>query len=103
MIADRVYIPKEKNLNDIGHFCPISLLNVEGKIFFMVLASRRTRYLLTNKYTETSVQKGGVPGIAGCLEHGNMIWEAIQKAKTNKKDLDGIWLYLANTYRLVSH
>ena len=27
-----------------------------------------------------------------------MIWEAIQKAKTNKKDLDVIWLDLANVY-----
>ena len=32
-----------------------------------------------------------------------MIWEAIQKAKTNKKDLDVIWLDLANTYGSVSH
>ena len=27
-----------------------------------------------------------------------MIWEAIQKAKANKKDLDVIWLDLAHTY-----
>ena len=44
-----------------------------------------------------------VPGIAGCLEHGNKIWEAIQKAKTNKKDLDVIWLDLANAYGSVPH
>ena len=43
-------------------------------------------YLLINEYIDTLVQKGGVPGIAGCLECENMIWEAIQKAKTNKKD-----------------
>ena len=103
MIADGVYIPKEKNSKDINQFRPISLLNVEGKIFFAVLASKLTNYLLTNKYIDPSVQKGGVPGIAGCLEHGNMIWEAIQKAKTNKKDLDVIWLDLANAYGSVPH
>ena len=32
-----------------------------------------------------------------------MIWETIQKAKTNKKDLDVIWLDLDNAYRLVLH
>ena len=32
-----------------------------------------------------------------------MIWEAIQKAKTNKKDLDIIWLDLANAYGSVPH
>ena len=88
MIADGVYIPKEQNSKDINQFRPISLLNVEGKIFFAVLASRLTKYLLTNEYIDTSVQKGGIPGIAGCLEHGDVIWEAIQKAKANKK----IWM-----------
>ena len=103
MIADGVYIPKEKNSEGIGHFHPISLLNVERKIFFIVLASRLTRYLLINEYINTSAQKGGVLGIAGCLEHGNIIWEAIQKAKTNKKDLDVIWLSLVNAYGSVHH
>ena len=32
-----------------------------------------------------------------------MIWEAIQKAKANKKDLDVIWLDLANAYGSVPH
>ena len=32
-----------------------------------------------------------------------MIWEAIEKAKTNKKDLDVIWLDLANAYESVPH
>ena len=32
-----------------------------------------------------------------------MIWEAIQKAKANKKDLDIIWLGLANAYGSVPH
>ena len=45
----------------------------------------------------------GILEIAGCLKHGNMIWEAIQKAKVIKKDLDVIWLDLANTYGLVPH
>ena len=103
MIADGVYIPKEQNSKDINQFRLISLLNVEGKIFFAVLVSRLTKYLLTNEYIDTSVQKGGTPGIAGCLEHWNMIWEAIQKAKANKKDLDVIWLDLANAYGTVPH
>ena len=32
-----------------------------------------------------------------------MIWEAIQKAKARKKDLDVIWLDLANAYGSVPH
>ena len=35
--------------------------------------------------------------------YGNMIWEAIQKTKTNTKDLDVIWLDFANAYGSVPH
>ena len=33
-LADGIYIPKEKNSKNLEQFRPISLLNVEGKIFF---------------------------------------------------------------------
>ena len=98
MTADGVYIRKEQNSSTINQFNPISLLNVEGKIFFSVMAARLTTYLLKNGYLDMSVQKGGVPGVPGCLEHATMIWDAIQKAKAEKKDLDVIWLDLANAY-----
>ena len=62
------------------------------------MATRFTRYFLFNDYIDTSVQRSGVQGLAGCLEHGYMIWEAIEKAKTNKMDLDVTWLDLANAY-----
>ena len=103
MCAEGVYIPKEQNSTEINQFRPISLLNVEGKIFFSVMASRLTRYLVENGYVDTKVQKGGIPGVPGCLEHATMIWEAIQRAKTNKLNLDVIWLDLANAYGSVPH
>ena len=90
MSADGVYIPKEQNSTEINQFRPISLLNVEGKIFFSVMASRLTKYLTENGYKSTSVQKGGIPGVSGCLEHAAMVWEAIQRAKSEKLNLDVI-------------
>ena len=103
MTADGVYIPKEQNSSDISQFRPISLLNVEGKIFFSVMAARLTKYLMENKYLDVSVQKGGIPGVAGCVEHATMIWDAIQRAKTEKRELDVVWLDLANAYGSVPH
>ena len=61
--ADGVYIPKEQDSSSINQFRPISLLNVEGKIFFSVMASRLSTYLLENNYLDISVQKGGIPGV----------------------------------------
>ena len=43
MIVDGVYIPKEQNSKGINQFRPISLFNIEGKIFFAVLVSRLTK------------------------------------------------------------
>ena len=61
-LAEGIFTPKEKDSKDISQFRTISLLNVEGKIFFSILAKRLTSYLLKNNYVDTSVQKGGVPG-----------------------------------------
>ncbi|GFO07105.1 reverse transcriptase [Plakobranchus ocellatus] len=103
MTAEKVYIRKEQDSKGINQFRPISLLNVEGKIFFSIMASRLTKYLTENGYINTSVQKGGIPGVSGCLEHATMIWEAIKKAKSKKLNLDVVWLDLANAYGSVPH
>ena len=59
--AEGIFTPKEKDSKDISQFRTISLLNVEGKIFFSVLSKRLTNFLLKNNYVDTSVQKGGIP------------------------------------------
>ncbi|GFR84512.1 reverse transcriptase [Elysia marginata] len=103
MTAEGVYAPKEQNSKEINQFRPMSLLNVEGKIFFSVMATRRTKYLTENGYINTSVQKGCIPGVSGCLEHTAMICEAIQKAKSEKLNLEVVSFDLANVYESVSH
>lgn len=57
--AEGVWIPKEENSRHIKQLCTISLLSVEGKIFFSVLSRRLTEFVLQNGYIDTSVQKGG--------------------------------------------
>ncbi|XP_077382825.1 5-azacytidine-induced protein 2 isoform X1 [Festucalex cinctus] len=101
--AVAIFIPKEENSKEISQFRNIALLNVEGKIFFSVLARRMTSYLLDNCYIDTNCQKAGVPGFPGCVEHSTMIWDQIQKAKREKTDLHVVWLDLANAYGSVPH
>ena len=60
MKAEGIYIPKEQGSTTINQFRPILLLNVEGKIFFSVMAVRLTSYLLENKYPNTSPQNGNI-------------------------------------------
>ena len=71
-------IPKEKDASNIDQFRQINLLNVEGKVFFSIVAKRMTMYLKQNNLIDTSVQKAGIPGFSGCTEHTSMIWHQIQ-------------------------
>ena len=102
-IAEGVYIPKEKESKCLNQFRPISLLNVEGKIYLSCWAARLTEFMTANRYIDTTVQKGGIPGVPGCIEHTTMIWEAIQNAKRNQLSLHVVWLDLANAYGSVPH
>ena len=101
--AEGVYLPKEENAEQINQFRPISVLGVAGKIYMGILAKRTVMYLQSNGYVDESVQKAGIPGIPGCVEHAFSIWEEIQDAKKNKNDLNVVWLDLANAYGSVPH
>ena len=80
-LAEGCFIPKEEKSSTVSQFRTISLLSVECKIFFSVLARRLTSYMTKNNYINTSIQKGGIPGFSGCLEHTSMISQLIWEAK----------------------
>ena len=101
--ANGTLIPKEDGASEIEKFRTISLLNVEGKIFFKLKAEKITKYMLKNQYIDTNVQKGGVPGISGCLEHTAIVSQLIQEAKNNKEDLVDTWLDIRNAYGSIPH
>ncbi|XP_038159099.1 uncharacterized protein LOC119796966 [Cyprinodon tularosa] len=44
-VSEGCFVPKEKDSSEIGQFRAISLLSVEAKIFFSVLARRITNYM----------------------------------------------------------
>ena len=103
LIAEGCFVPKEENSSALDQFREISTLNIEGKIFWSVVSKRLTKYLLDNKYIDTSVQKGGISGFAGCLEHTAAMSQLIIEAKQNKSDLSVVWLDLAKAYPSIPH
>ena len=102
--AEGVYIPKEGELSR-NQFVPVQypFLDVDGKIMFGILANRLAAFLLQNGYIDTSVQKAGILGFPGCVEHCAMIWHTIQEAKVNNNNLSVVWLDLANAYGSIPH
>lgn len=101
-LAEGCFVPKELNSSGLNEFREISLLDVEGKISWSIIAKRLTSNLLTNGYVDTSVQKGRVPGYSGCLEHTSAISQIIKEAKSNNT-LSVVWLDLAKAYPSVPH
>ena len=101
--AEGIYVPKEEHSSGIDQFRSISLLCVEGKIFYSIIARRMTTFLLKNNYIDTAVQKAGIPGYSGCLEHNSVLTELIKTAKEGKGNIAIVWLDLANAYGSVPH
>ena len=101
--ANGTLIPKENGATSIEKFRTISLLNVEGKIFFKLKADKITKYMLQNQYIDTNIQKGGVPGVSGCLEHTALVSQMIKEAIRHKEDLVNTWLDIRNAYGSIPH
>ncbi|KAJ3585686.1 hypothetical protein NHX12_014405 [Muraenolepis orangiensis] len=98
-----VWIPKEENSTQLDQFHIISLLCVEAKVFFSAVSKRLCTYLAENTYIDTSVQKGGISGMPGCLEHTGLVTQLIREARENKGNLSVLWLDLENAFGSIPH
>ena len=91
-------------LDITSNFCPIPLLNVEGKLFFSLVSRRLEKHLINNsKFMNKSVQKGCMEKVLGCWEHISMAWAALKEIKSKNLSLATIWLDIANAYGSIPH
>lgn len=95
-----MWIPKEENSTQLDQFCIISLLCAEAKIFFSAISKQLCTYLTKNTYIDTSVEKGSISGLPGCVEHTDVVSQLIWEARGN---LSVLWLDLANAFSSVPH
>ena len=77
-------------------FCPIALLNVQGKLFFSLVSKRlETHVINNNNFINNTIQKGCMEKIPACWEHLSMVWRALKEARAQKSNLAIIWLGIA--------
>ncbi|RXN16633.1 hypothetical protein ROHU_027474 [Labeo rohita] len=62
-----------------------------------------TSYMTENGYIDTAIQKGGIPGFSGCLEHTGVLSQMIRETKASNGNLTVVWLDLANAYGSIPH
>ena len=58
-ISEGLYLPKEDESKEIGQFRPISILNINGEVFFGILSWMMMAFVQKNGYIDESVQKEG--------------------------------------------
>ena len=101
-----IYIPKVSSLseNTLSDFCPLALLNVEGKLLLSLVSKRLEAHLIhNNKFINNSIQKGYMEKIPGCWKHLSMVWHSLKGSRAQKSNLAVIWLDIANTYGSILH
>ncbi|KAJ3581478.1 hypothetical protein NHX12_016600 [Muraenolepis orangiensis] len=63
----------------------------------------QTAYLAENTYIDTSVQKGGISGMPGCLEHTGVVTQLIREARENMGNMSVLWFDLENAFGSIPH
>jgi hypothetical protein len=96
-------LPKSEDTSTPGVMRPISMVNVEGRIFWSLYQKQMAEYFIGNGYIDLRVQKGFLEKMAGCIEHATINWEVLKDAKDKRRQIVGIFLDLANAYGSVSH
>ena len=86
-------------------FPTVALLNVESKLFFSLIISKRyeSHLVQNNKIINLSVQKGCMVKVLGCWEHLSMVWSVLKEARSKKSSPASIWLDIANRYGSIAH
>ena len=102
-IAIRKLIPKTDNMNDPSLFRDINLSNIDGKIFFGILSKRANKFMVSNGYIDTSIQKGYIAKIPGVLEHTYHMTEVLRNAREHQRSICVSWLDLKNAFGSVGH
>ena len=89
-----IYIPKSgsPDPNNIKDFRSISLLNVEGKLFFSILSKRLEKHIFSNNLINPSIQKGCMEKVPGCWEHMSVVWDELKSRKAEKSNIAAICL-----------
>ena len=73
--------------NDPANFRPITLEPVIAKVFTSLIRNRIYGYISKNNYIESHIQKGFWQGIAGTVEHTELMSYLIDHGRNKQRSL----------------
>ena len=94
---------KNRPTNHAKHLRNIACASTAGKMFWSGMLSSLLPFLLENKYIDPSINKGGLPGVPGCLEHSWSFAEALRNAKHHKRQIVATITDIVNAYGTTKH
>ena len=96
-------IHKSGSATEPSNFRPIALTNCDGKIFFALVGKAIREHMIRNSFFDLRLEKGFLPGVAGCLEHSSLLMEALRDVRSRKRSICISWLVLRNAFGSVRH
>lgn len=92
-----------KKVDHPKYFRNIACSNSCGKVFWSAMCDILLKFLTKNCYINKNIQKGFIPGLAGCVEHNWTLFEAMRNAKKNHRTIITAWYDLRNAYGSLRH
>ena len=102
-IAIRKLIAKTDKTDDPSLFRDINLSNIDGKIFFGIMSKRASKFMTSNGYIDTTIQKGYIARIPGVLEHTYQMTEILKNSREHQRSICVSWIDLRNAFGSVGH
>ena len=101
-LALKILLPKTTS-TAIKDFRDITLFNTSLKALTGVWGRRLCEFMTKNSYIDTTLQKGFIPRIAGCIEHNQTLVTQIKEERNNKQTFQLAFLDLENAFGSVKH
>ena len=98
-----VLLHKKGPMDNLSNFRPISLTPTISKLFHALIATRIEKQLLASKALDTTVQKGFLTGISGCVEHDLVLDTVLSEAKKARRSIAISLLDLKNAFGSVPY
>jgi hypothetical protein len=96
-------VKKPDKVDHPKYFRNIACANTDGKMFWTMMSTCLMNYCTSNNYFKRHIQKGFIPGIAGCVEHSWTFFQALRDAKLHKRQIVAAWYDLKNAFGSVRH